>query len=160
MGTVVVQVSDRKWTTQAVHFACAMARNTQSRLVLLHLIPARSAYLLGTDLGNKLPTKPELDAIGDYQLIAEEYGLEITLQRMQYESFGDALVQAAELTHPSVLFANVPGNIFPFWRRIELWNLRHQLSAMNCRLYTLDEAEQEQDWLPAVSLTPSEVRTR
>lgn len=159
MGTVVVQISDRKWTTQAVHFACAMARNTHSRLVLLHLIAARNAYLLGTDLGTRLPTKPELEAIGEYELIAEEYGLEITLQRMQYECFGDALVQAVEVTHPSVLFANIPRSVFPFWRRIELWNLRHQLSSMNCQLYTLDEAEQEQEWLPSVSLTPSEART-
>jgi hypothetical protein len=155
MGTVLVQISDRSWTTQAMHFACAMARNTHSRLVLLHLMKARSPYLLGTGLGVIPPPSNELEDIGEYGTIAEDYGLEVTLQPMQYMSFPEALVQGAEHAGASVVFAHVPESVFPFWRRLQLWNLRHQLTTQGCQLYTLDEPGQTEEWVPAVSLKAS-----
>lgn len=155
MGTILVQISDRKWTTQAMHFACAMARNTYSQLVLLHLIKVRSPYLLGTEIGVIPPTSGELEDIDEYETIAEDYGLEVVLQPMQYVSFPDALTQAAEYTHAAVLFTHVPESVFPFWHQLRLWNLRRQLTSQGCQLYTLDEPVQTEEWVPAVRLKAS-----
>jgi hypothetical protein len=152
MDTILVVISNRKWTTRAVHLACAMARNAGARLVLLHLMEARSPYLLGLEFCVAPPSNDELQAIAEYGMIAEDYGLDITLQRMQYESLTDALVQAAEVTRPNVIFADVSSSVFPFMRRLLLWNVRRQLTGLRCQLYTLDEPEQTDEWVPSVSL--------
>jgi hypothetical protein len=152
MGTILVQISDRAWTMKAMHFACAIARNTQSRLTLLHLIQVRSPYLLGTELGIIPPPSHELEEIDEYDMIAEDYGLEVTLQPMRIVSLTSALVQAAEYLHASVVFMHVPENVFPFWHKLQLWNLRRQLTAQGCQLYTLDEPIQNEDWVPSMSL--------
>lgn len=135
-----------------MHLACAMARNTHSRLVLLHLMEVRSPYLLGANVGVMPPSKSELEAIADYNMIAEDYGLEVRLQRMQYESFTDALIQLVELTRPAVLFADVSDGVFPFWRKLLLWNLRRHVTELGCQLYTLAEREQTEQWVPSASL--------
>jgi hypothetical protein len=152
MSTIMVQISDRQWTMQAVHLACALARNTNASLVLLHLMNVRSPYLLGTEYGVIPPTRHELEDISELNRIAEDYGLEVTLQRMQYVAFTDALVQAVEHTRSAIVFLDLPENTFPFWRKLQLWNLRRQLRALGCRLYTLDEPEQTGEWMPSVSI--------
>ena len=152
MNTVLVQISDRVWTTRAMHLACAIARNTQSRLILLHLMEVRSPYLLGSEYGSIPPSRDELKKIADCGSIAEDYGLEATVQPMQYESFTDALVQAVEYTEASIVFAHIPESAFTFWRKLQLWNLRRQLKTPGCQLYTLDEPEQTEDWVPSISL--------
>lgn len=135
-----------------MHLACAMARNTHSNLVLLHLIRVRSPYLLGTELGVIPPSRRELKDIVEYDMIAEDYGVETALQPMGYISLTDALVQAAERTHASVVFAHVPESVFPFWRKFQVWDLRRQLMALGCQLYTLDKPKQPEEWVPSVSL--------
>jgi hypothetical protein len=152
MGTIVVQVSKRKWTTQAMHFACSMARNTQSPLVLLQLIATRSPYLLGAEYGVIPPSTRELEEIAGYAEIAEDYGVAITLRPMQYDSLTGALVQAAVHTKARIVYANYPAQVVSFWRHTQLWVLRRQLAALGCQLYTLDEGEQTQEWVPSVSL--------
>jgi len=152
MGSILVQVADPEWTMQAVHLACAMARNTHSPLVLLHLMEVRNPYLLGAEIGVMPPSRSQLEAIGEYSMIAEDYGLELTVRPMSFISLADALVQAAEHTHASVVFAPVPQSRLPFWRKLHLLNLRRQLTAQGCQLYTLDEPEQTEDWVPTVSM--------
>jgi len=152
MSTILVQISDRPWTTQAMHIACALAHDTHSQLALLHLLEVRTPYLLGTALGTVPPTKDELDAIDDYRLVAASYGVEITLQRMQYESLTDALVQAAEYVHPSTMFAHIRESGIPLWRKFQLWNLRRQLKTWECQLFTLDESKRAEDSVPSVTV--------
>lgn len=152
MGTILVQISDRVWTTKAMHLACAIARNTRSRLFLLHLMKIRSPYLLGTELGALPPSRDQLEEIEELASIAEDYGLDPTIQPMQYESLTDALAQAAVHTQASVMFAHIPESVVPFWRTLQLWNLRRQLTNHGVRLYGLDEPEQTEDWVPSVSL--------
>jgi hypothetical protein len=151
-GTILVHISDHQWTTQAMHLACAMARNTHSRLVLLHLMAVRSPYLLGSEFAVEPPSRRELEKIAEYDIIADNYGVEAILHPMQYESFGDALVQAVEHTDASAIFAHMPEGLFPVWRRLRLWNLRRRLVGLGCQLYALDEPQQVEEWAPSVSL--------
>ncbi len=140
MKTVLVQIADQPWTMQAMHLACALARNTEGSVVLLRLMQVRTAYLLGSQLGIASPTDPEMASITEYSMVAEDYGVKIVLQPMQYESFNIAVVQAAEHFNAIAVFAALPVNPIPVWKRFQLWNIRRQLSARKCQLFTLTQS--------------------
>ncbi len=151
MRTILVQMADGRWTMQAVHLASAMARSMAGRVVLLYLMPVKNPGLLGSELGITPPTPQEHEEMAECASIAEDYGVEISVQPMQYESLTDALVQAAELLEPFALFACVPESIIPLWRRFQLWTLQRQLAVQHCRLYTLDQpGRPEAESVPSV----------
>lgn len=135
METVMVQMSDERWTKEAVHLACALARKLNGRVVLLRLSPAIHPGLLGW--GITPPSADEQRRVTEYAEIAEDYGLEFCVQPMQFVSLDEALAQTVELLQATVLFANIPLSNIPFWRHFRLWNLKRQLGG--CRLYTLVE---------------------
>lgn len=135
MKTIMVQMADDQWTMEAMHLACALARNTQSQLVLLYLVMADHPGLLGW--GMAPPTANEQGRIEVYAEVAEDYGVEFTMQPMQFISLADALIQAVEMLDACILFAYLAPGRIPWWRRFQLWNLKRQLGG--CRLYTLGE---------------------
>ena len=135
MKTIMVQMADEQWTMEAMHLACALARNTQSRLVLLYLVMANHPGLLGW--GMSPPTTDEQDRIEVYAEVAEDYGVEFAMQPMQFISLTEALAQAVDLLDARVLFAYISPGRIPLWSRFQLWNLKRQLGT--CHLYTLGE---------------------
>lgn len=153
MNIIVVEMADQQWTMQAMHLASAMARNTNGKVILLHLMRVNNPALLNTELGNKPPTVEEYEAIDNYTSIAEDYGVETVLQPMQYESYVEAIVQSAEYVGASAVFARVPEAIIAFWRKFQLWNMQRQLAHQNCQLYTLDQpTPAAETWTPAVTV--------
>lgn len=157
-ATIVVQMSDRQWTMKAMHLACAMARNTQSSLVLLHLRPVKNPGLLGSGIGLDVLSDREYDDLEEYGMIAEDYTVRLTVQPMTYESWVDALVQTAEYLNASVMFAHPSEETNIIWRRFQRWQqwiLRRQLRSRNCHLYTLDTPVQSEEWIPSISLKAS-----
>ncbi len=148
MNTVMVHIADHQWTIQAMHIASSLARNTRSQLVLLHLIPVSNVALLGSDVVSKTPDLCEYDRIDDYASIAEDYGVQITLQPMQYDSQSDALVQAAEHVNAKAVFTPAFGST-P-WAKARGWMLKRQLALQGRALYTLQEPVVEGEWQPAV----------
>ena len=137
MKTIMVQMSNEQWTMEAMHLASALARSTQGKVVLLHLVLANNAGLLGWGIPE--PTDEEQHFLEEYDTVAEDYGVEFCVQPMQYISLTDALAQAVDSTGASILFANIPDSRIPFWKQFRFWNLKHRLH--NCRLYTLDEEQ-------------------
>jgi hypothetical protein len=154
MTTILVQIADEKWTMQAMHLACAMARSTTSTIALLDLIPIQTPFLLGAELNTLRPKHEEQDAIEEYALIAEDYGVEVVLQPMQYESLSAALVQAAEMLNASNIFAYLPHSAVPLWNRFQLWNLQRQLSNHKCKLITLEGYVYTEEYLPGMHMNP------
>jgi hypothetical protein len=152
MKTILVQVADQSWTMQAMHLACALARNTRGSVVLLRLIQARTSYLLGSELNISSPTELEMGAITEYSMIAEDYGVGIVLQPMRYESFSEAVIQAAEHFDAIAVFASFPLNHMPLWGRFQLWNMRRQLNTQKCQLYTLEQSDQTDRYQAVVSV--------
>jgi hypothetical protein len=136
MNTIIVQMSDAQWTKEAMHLASALALNTNSRIMMLHLITVNNPGLLGWELA---PAALDVQQYGEFGSIAEDYGVEFCVQPMLYATLTDALAQAAESHEASVLFANIPHSKLPLWRRIELWNLKRQIG--DCQLYTLDKEQ-------------------
>jgi hypothetical protein len=137
MKTIMVQMSDEQWTMEAMHLASAMARNLNGRISLLRLVLANNPGLLGWGIAP--PTAEQQRQMEEYAAVAEDYGVEFSVQPMQFITLADALGQAAELLRISVLFAHIPQSNIPFWRRFRLWSLNRQLG--NCRLYTLEEEQ-------------------
>jgi hypothetical protein len=139
MQTIIVQMSDKRWTMEAMHLASALARNIDGRVVLLRLVLANNPGLLGWEFGLVPATAKEQRQIEDYAAIAEDYGVEFSIKRMQYISLAGALAQAVELLNADVLFAHIAESGVAVLRRLRLWNLRRQLH--RCRLLTLDEEQ-------------------
>jgi hypothetical protein len=137
MNTIMVQMSDECWTMEAMHLACALAHNTNGQIMLLRLALANNPGLLGWDINPS--TAKEQRQMEEYAAVAEDYGVDFCIQPMQYITQVDALVQAVELFHASVLFAHLPQKGIRFWRQFQLWSLKHKLG--NCDLYTLDEEQ-------------------
>ncbi len=152
VNMILVQISNKQWTMQAMHLACAMARNTHSSVTLLNLMRVRSPALLGTELGVVPPTTQEHQDLHEYVMVAEDYGVEIILQPMQYDDIAEAIIQAADYADASVVFAHLPESVFPFWKKFQTWNLRRELLAQGRQLYILDTNEKADEWVPSVSL--------
>lgn len=160
MKPILVQMSDKQWTMQAVHLACALARHQQVAVILLHLMPARHPSYLGTPFGDTPPTWQESTDMRDYAATAEDYGIELRLQPMQYVNWLDAVSEAADQLDAAVVFAHIlPGRI-PYWRRFQRWNLQRQLAAAHRQLVTLDPTQGKPESLPAVTIRPAPVRSK
>jgi hypothetical protein len=155
MGTILVQLSDREWTIKAMHMACAMARSTEENVTLLHLMSVVNPKLLGTVFGVPSLSAQELEMLDDCERIAEDYGVCIGLQPVQYESLIPALVQAVEHTKASIVFADLAVSVFPVWKRFQDWNLRRQLASLGCELVMLEQPTPALEWVPTISYRPS-----
>jgi hypothetical protein len=138
MNTIVIQIADFQWTTQAMHLACSMARMMDSELILLRLMQVKTPSHLGFDLAVIPPTTMECHQIDEYTAIAEDYGVAITLHQMQYTSFPDAVVQAAEHLNAAAVFARFPQHTISLIQKFEIWNAQRQLAALSTPLYTLE----------------------
>jgi len=149
---ILVQISNKQWTMQAMHLACAMARNNRTSVTLLHLMRVNSPSLLGTELGIMPPTTQECADLREYEMIAEDYGVQVLVQPMQYDDMAQALIQAADYTNASAIFAHLPESVFPLWKKFQTWNLRRELMAQGRKIHLLDQTEKEPEWVPSVSL--------
>ncbi|MBL8134740.1 MAG: hypothetical protein JNL42_22965 [Anaerolineae bacterium] len=139
MATLLVQLSDRSWTTEALHHACALARQMQVTVTLLRLIPVRHASYLGTDLCSLSPSAQEEADLSEFGATAEDYGVECVVQPMQYLDELSALADAAELLDAVVVFARAPVRRRTWWNRLQMWSLKHRLAAFGSRLVTLEQ---------------------
>lgn len=138
-NTILVFISDPIWTLKAMHIACANTRNTQSQLILIDLRLSKNIGLLGMGIGWDTPTTHEYYALREYHMIAEDYGIQINIQPVEYESFYDITVQLVDSFTPKIIFAQPPKSYFQFISRFTYWHLRHHLARVGCKLYTLED---------------------
>ena len=145
MNTILVQMADRQWTEEALHLACAMARNseTPTTVTMLRLIYAQNYGWLGTSFGSTdWLTKEDSDLLWGCKAIAEHYEIELLVQPMQWMTYVGAIVDASDDLESGAVFACVPQYKLPFWRKFQIWDLRRQLEKRGRTLYTLDQPVQ------------------
>ncbi len=142
MKTVIVQMADRAWTERALHIACAMARHDEAVIILLQMIPVQHYSWLGTSLGQEPLGRELSNDVWDYRSIARNYGMELCVEPLQWVSYIGAVVDAAEELDADVVFADLPHSAIPGWRKLQTWDLRRQLQARHCALYTLEQPAQ------------------
>ncbi len=148
MRNVIVQIADPQWTTHALHLASALARNTNSHVILLNMMLAQNPGLLGTDIAVSLPTWEEYKQFHEYGAICEDYGVEFALQHMQYISLTGALREATQILNADALFAKAPDSPFSLWNKFQTWWLTRTMRNAHCRLYLVDETTRIIDWRP------------
>jgi hypothetical protein len=154
MKTILVQMSDRQWTMPAVHLACALARTSDAKIILLYFTQVPHPSYLGTQFGYTPPSQQEYTDIDEYHATAEDYGIEMSLQIMQCMTPLDALPAAAEQLNADAVFAYVPQSRFPYWRKFQKWVLQRRVSTVTRQLFILDKANQDMDRLPSIIVRP------
>ncbi len=152
MKTILVQMSEPAWTMQALHLACALARNNSTQIILLRLIPVHHPSYLGTAFGNTPPADHEQHELDEYAATAEDYGVALSIQPMQCATTLDALVDAADQLNVDVVFAHPGKSWLPYWQAFQTWNLKRQLSAVQRQLFTLDSVPPKDGYLPAITI--------
>ncbi|MBK8026397.1 MAG: hypothetical protein IPK19_34675 [Chloroflexi bacterium] len=136
MKTILVQMSDRKWTMEALHQACSLARQHHAQVILLHIIPVTHASYLGTSYGRTNPVGREIDDLYEYEATFEDYGVDALLQPMQAVTTVEAIAAAAELLGADLVFAHLPFHRFPLWHRHQIRALKARLQACGSTLAT------------------------
>ncbi len=142
MKTILVEMADRPWTEAALHIACAMAHSYSGSVVLLRMIETQHYGWLGTDFGLESFSPEESSLLWACKAIAEKYGVDLCVQPMQWMTYVEALVQAADEMEADAVFAQIPASSIPLWHRFQTWDLRRQLGQRQRTLYTLDKPAQ------------------
>lgn len=150
METIIIQMSENRWTLQAVHFACAMTNNHQANIILLRLDYVQHPSYLGSEFGYTDPTIQEADLFATCQAIAEQYGLSIRFESIQCATRVGALVAAADEFFGDLLLAPIRAYNIPLWYRFQIWNLTRQLSAVDCQFFTLDQPSGVMPYFPEI----------
>ncbi|MCC6973447.1 MAG: hypothetical protein IT322_05485 [Anaerolineae bacterium] len=138
MRPILVQMADTKWTTQAVHLACALARDTHKQVIMLRLNRVEHISYLGSELGDVPLTHLEYTHLQNYQGIAEAYGVEMDWMQIQCYAPMAALIEAAAYLGSAAAFVRVSKAPLRFVYQIRLWFLDRRFGAHGCQLYTLD----------------------
>jgi len=132
-SVIMVQISNREWTLEALHCACRQARNTSARIALVKLIPVQHTSWLGTEWGYMNFTHQEQADFADYQATIEDYGLEFTPMPFQYVTLPEAIAEVAESIDAQLVFAQLPESMIPFWTKFQQWMLNRQLAHQKCQ---------------------------
>jgi len=151
----MVLMGERNWTLQALHLACAVARQQGTIIHLVWMMPVQYTGWIGTPLGNSSFSSQEYADFMAYRETAEDYGVELCLCQMQYHTLHEAIAEAAEHLDASLVFATLPHMTFNLWRKYLLRRLRRQLEIQGSQLYTLEPHQSTKNWVPAVSLPSS-----
>jgi hypothetical protein len=154
MKPFMVQLAERTWTLQAMHLACAMARDEGASVVLLYLMKVDHILWLGTELGDLPPTDQDHQLLNECESVAELYGVTLSLEWMQCHTLVGALTQAADALDAQGVFAQLPQSKLAFLNPLQHWNLKRQLKAQRRELYTLEQPD-EAAWTPAVTVKAS-----
>jgi nucleotide-binding universal stress UspA family protein len=150
MHTILVQMANEAWTEQALHFACALARNNGARIILLRLMQVQHLGYLGTEFGSTPLSSHEYAVSLGYAATAEAYGVELIRHSMQCWSELDALADAADYVDAQVIFAYIPHSRIPCVDRLRRWGLQRRLGKAKRQLYTLEPSAENPSILSIV----------
>ncbi len=153
MSTILVQMTNQSWTLQALHLACALARNNGARIILLRLMPVQHLSYLGTEFGSTPLSRQEYTAWLKYVATAEYYGVEMVRQSMQCWSELDAIADAADYVDAQVVFASIPRSRIPYMDRLQHWRLQRRLVKANRQLHTLEQSARNSN-IPSLVIEP------
>lgn len=138
-ATILVVLSDRQWTEQAIHLACALARNLETGVTLVKMSPVIHAQHLGTNHHRPGMEDPQLAPMFEYVKTSEDYGVAIDVTYLHYAGYVSGLVSAAEQLGAIAVFAPAAEHSLALWARFQNWRLRHGL---RCPLFTLGASDE------------------
>lgn len=154
-STIVVITGERSWTLRAVHLAAAMAREAGLPVVLLRLVRVAHLEYLGSGAREALLPYDEFDALNEYLLTAEAYGVPAGVELFEYTDYNGGIASAADQRAAAAVFAPAPAAGFASLARLRLWALRRTLRRP---LYTLGHGDAPMAWMeaaPETNTTPA-----
>jgi len=152
-------MANRRWTTQALHLACALARSDQAAVVLLRLMQVDRIRDLGSEFGDIAMNSAEYRDLLDYGATAEDYGVDFSLEQMQCISPLQAIADAAAYLNANIVFARVPESHIPLLHNFQVWQLERRLTPEHRQLYTLDGQDREGSQAPSITIKPAHSAT-
>ena len=131
---IVVQIATLDWTLRALEQACPVALAINAEIVLLDMIPVQHLGWLGTDFGWAHSSGANGDQYVEYTDSVKIFGIPVSIQRFQYSTLSEALVQASEYLHADIVFATLPAGIAPLLHEIRIRWLQRRLTRQGCQL--------------------------
>jgi hypothetical protein len=135
---IMVQIADPRWTLEALHRACLLAREIKAEIVLLKMLPVQHMQWLGTEFGAMNFTGKDRAALRDYEATVEDYGLSYSSLVFQYHTLTEAIAEAADQVNAHLVFATLPNSRIPYWREYQLHNLRKRFVQQHRHLIEID----------------------
>jgi hypothetical protein len=150
MTTIMVQIADAPKTQEALHFACALARGKQDKVILVKMVPVQHWEWIGTELGFLNLTERDGEEMRNYQKIAETYHVKVEVQLFQYVTLPEAIAEAADYVDAQFVFGALPPSFIPYWHKFQVWLLRQRLAQQGRQLYLLEHNGDSAHWTPAI----------
>src|SRR5581483_2427186 len=156
--SVMVQLGEAEWTSNALHIACTIARANGCGLTFVKLVPAGQPGWLGTDFGRWNFSPADQEQLHECMMTAEDYGVPSSSALYQYMILSDAILDAAQHFDAHLTFAALPRYRLPMWRRFLMWRVHRQFEAQGRLLNTLERPAALDEWMP-LSAIPSLIPT-
>ena len=143
---IMIVPGTRQWTQQALHLACAMARDAGAVVVMVKMVGVNHPLRLDDLVGTK-DTAQDRCLWEDCAATADIYGVPYQVQVFTYSDYVPGLVSAAEQMGAAAVFVSPAHSSFRLWNQIRQWRLRY---ALKQTLYTLETpVDQPSFTLPA-----------
>ena len=133
VNRILVQLADRRWTLEATHLACQLARVLGAEIVFIKMVPVQHIEWLGTELGYRDFTAEDYENLEDYAATAEDYSVPCSVHRYQYITFPEGICDVTEIYGTQLVFAK-PIHKIKFIRQIQSRLLRAALTRQNRQL--------------------------
>jgi hypothetical protein len=154
VGPIMITIGEPKWTSEALHLACAVARVNTCEVALVKMVPVAHIAWLGTELGYQNFNIADEQYLRECLATAEDYGVTASVRLFQYVTLSDGIADAVEYFDAKIVFATLPLYRLPSWRRFLMWRLRRQLAACGRTLYTLEKPHSSEEWAPQIVVSP------
>lgn len=151
---LMVVIGDRRWTNQAVHLACAIARGNGGTVVLASMVPVHHPAQLGDASGRVRFTDEDRHALFDFAATAEDYGVDCRQQICTYANYSSGIASAAEQLNIGYVFAPPFRSRWPWLARWKMWRLRRLVQRPLFALQTPEDQPILSIGRPAVGSEP------
>lgn len=142
-SAILVITGERNWTQRAVHLAGAMAREADAAVVIFRMVRVAHLEYLGAGAREALLPYDEYDALNEYAVTAEAYGVPVSVELFEYSDYVGGVLSAAESRTAVAIFAPAPSAIVGPLARFRLWWMRRSLRRP---LYTLGDTDGPLVW--------------
>lgn len=148
--SILIVLGDHAWTVQAMHLACAMARDNGAVVFIVKMLRVNHPLLLGDVAGYVNYTASDRTALQECAATAEDYGVSFREHVCTYADYAAAVAGVAEQLDAAVVLAPPYHSHLPALNRFAAWRLRRIVGRP---LFCLSSPTDQ----PAVALGPATV---
>lgn len=121
--SLMLVLGPQQWTQQAMHLACAVARDRGTTVEVVKMVAVRHPLLLGDDAGLLAYDQESRHLLQECATTAEDYGVRFHLHVFAYANYINGLASAAEQIDAAMIFVPTFDRPAAIWNRWLLWRL-------------------------------------